>query len=250
MKKPFDRVITVMFENQYRNYVIQNPFFKKLASAGADLTNYFGAFHPSQTNYIASLAGEVCGIVDDEPPVKPLMQETLVDLLEAKKVSWKAYMEAYPMDQDRDTWNKAWKSPDYPAKDAPIDQYPPSGGKNLSRYYRKHNAFASFHSIQKTEERWNKIVDDHTLWYDMKHKQLPEYSWFTPDIWNDGHYLYNTQIDTNPRTQLVPQQATWLEHVFLGNIATSNIQGGADTTLENFGFNLDVDLLLTDPEKA
>ena len=37
MTKPFDRVITVMFENQYRSYVIQHPFLKKLASAGADI---------------------------------------------------------------------------------------------------------------------------------------------------------------------------------------------------------------------
>ena len=29
MKKPFDRIIIVMFENQYRSYVIQDPFFKK-----------------------------------------------------------------------------------------------------------------------------------------------------------------------------------------------------------------------------
>lgn len=249
MKKPFDRVITVMFENQYRSYVIQNAFLKKLASAGADMTNYFGAFHPSQTNYLASFAGEVCGVTNDDPPMNPLMQETLVDLLEAKGVSWKAYMEAYP----GDPWNKDWEDPDYYKKGlapAPIAQYPPKGDKNLSRYYRKHNAFASFHSVQKSEERWNKIVDDHTFWYDMEHNQLPEYSWFTPDIWNDGHYLYNTHIDTNPRTQLVPQQATWLEHVFFGNIATSDIEGGSETTLANFGFNLDVDLLLTDPEKA
>ncbi len=253
MQKPFDRIITVMFENQYRSYVMQNPFFKKLASAGADMTNYFGVFHPSQTNYIASLAGEVCGITNDDTPVAPLMQKTLVDLLEEKNISWKAYMEAYPMDKkNKDHWNKAWKDPNYYKNDipGPIAQYPSAQSKNLSRYYRKHNAFASFHSIQKSEERWNKIVDDHTFWYDMQQKQLPEYSWFTPDIWNDGHYLYNTHIDTDPRTQLVPQQATWLEHVFLGNIETTNIQGGADTTLKKFGFNLDVDLLLTDPKAA
>ena len=246
MSKPFDRIITVMFENQYRNYVIKNPFLKKLASAGADMTNYFGAFHPSQTNYLASFAGEICGVTNDNPPIKPLMQKTLVDLLEEKKVSWKAYMEAYP----NEPWKKSWENPDYPAKDTPIEQHPPKGAKNLSRYYRKHNAFASFHSVQKSKERWNKIVDDHAFWYDIKHNQLPEYSWFTPDIWNDGHYLYNTHIDTDPRTQLVPQQATWLEHVFFGNIETKNIQGGADTTLENFGFNLDVDLLLTNPDEA
>ena len=83
--KPFDRVITIMFENQYRSYVMQNAFMKKLASAGADMTNYFGAFHPSQTNYIASLAGEVCGVTNDTPPASPLLQDTLVDLLEVSR---------------------------------------------------------------------------------------------------------------------------------------------------------------------
>ncbi len=246
MKKPFDRIITVMFENQYRSYAMQNPFLKKLTSAGADMTNYFGAFHPSQTNYLASLAGEVCGVTNDTPPVSPLLQETLVDLLETKNVSWKAYMEAYP----GDPWKKSWETPNYLPEDQPITQYPPKKSKDLSRYYRKHNAFASFHTIQKDESRWNKIVSDAEFWNDVAHDTLPEYSWFTPDIWNDGHYLYNTHIDTNPRTQLIPQLSAWLEHVFLGNIEATNIQGGTETCLPTLGLNLDVDLLLTNPKKA
>lgn len=246
MKKQFDRVITVMFENQYRSYVIQNPFLKKLAAAGADMINYFGAFHPSQTNYLASFSGEICGVTNDIPPAQPLMQQTLVDLLEAKKISWKAYMEAYP----NDPWKPEWKKPDYNPELQPITQYPPDGAKDLSRYYRKHNAFASYHSVQKDKNRWNKIVSDTVFWQDVANKSLPEYSWFTPDIWNDGHYLYNTHIDTNPRTQLVPQLSAWLEHVFFGNIATSNIQGGSETGLQTLGLNLDIDLLLTDPKKA
>lgn len=246
MKKPFDRIITVMFENQYRNYVIQNPFLKKLAAAGADMTNHFGAFHPSQTNYLASFAGEICGVTNDSPPTTPLLQETMVDLLEAKNVSWKAYMEAYP----GEAWKAVWADPNYPATEQPLTQYPPAGATELSRYYRKHNAFASFHNVQKDEKRWNKVAGDTQFWKDVAGKTLPEYSWFTPDIWNDGHYLYNTHIDTNPRTQLVPQLSAWLEHVFLGNIDTSNIQGGAASGLTHWGLNLDVDLLLTDPKKA
>ncbi len=96
MDRPFERILIVMFENQYRSYVMQNPFMKKLAACGANLGNYFGVFHPSQTNYLASLAGEVCGVTNDTPPAKPLTQQTLVDLLEAAGVSWKAYMEGYP----------------------------------------------------------------------------------------------------------------------------------------------------------
>lgn len=246
MKKKFDRIITVMFENQYRSYTIQNLFLKKLAAAGADMTNYFGAFHPSQTNYLASFSGEICGVTNDIPPASPLMQETLVDLLEAKNVSWKAYMEAYP----NDPWNPAWKNPDYAPELQPLTQYPPAGAKDLSRYFRKHNAFASYHSIQKNEQRWNNIVSDTQFWEDVANKSLPEYSWFTPDIWNDGHYLYNTHIDTDPRTQLVPQLSAWLEHVFFGNTASSDIQGGSETGLPSIGLNLDIDLLLTNPKKA
>ena len=55
MSRQFDRVLIVMFENQYRRYVMQDPFMRKLAEAGADMANYLGVFHPSQTNYIASL---------------------------------------------------------------------------------------------------------------------------------------------------------------------------------------------------
>ncbi len=67
MSKPFNYIIIVMFENQYHSYVIQGPFMKKLTSAGADMKNFFGAFHPPQTNYVASLAGELCAVSNDTP---------------------------------------------------------------------------------------------------------------------------------------------------------------------------------------
>lgn len=245
MSKAFDRIVIVMFENQYRSYVMQDPFMKKLAGAGASMSNFFGVFHPSQTNYIASLAGEVCAVTNDIPPPSPLPQQTLVDLLEAGDVSWKAYMEALPDEE----WNPLWKQVNYPAEHQPIAQYPEKGPQ-LARYFRKHNAFASFQTIQSDQERWTRIVDEVAFWKDVETDSLPEYSWFTPDIWNDGHYLYNTHIDTDPRTQLVPQMSGWLEYVFLGDIAAENVQGGAATGLKNLGLNIDVDLLLQDSETA
>ena len=248
MSKVYDRVLIVMFENQYRNYVMQDAFMEKLARAGASMNNYFGCFHPSQTNYIASLAGEVCAVTNDDPPTKPLLQQTLVNLLEEKSVSWKAYMEAYPGEK----WKPAWKNPIYPSCDQPLQEYP-ADGETLARYFRKHNAFASFHDIQSSKTRWSKIVPSDQLWNDIApscESSLPEYSWFTPDIWNDGHYLYNTHVDTNPRTKLVSQLSAWLEYVFLGDIAASNVQEGGVSGQTNLGLNLDIDLLLTDPVKA
>ncbi len=248
MPKAFDRILVVMFENQYRSYVMQDTFMEKLSRAGASMNNYFGCFHPSQTNYIASLAGEVCAVTNDTPPAAPLLQQTLVDLLEAKSVSWKAYMEGYP----GELWNCAWQSSDYKQALQPMTEYPTTGD-TLARYFRKHNAFASFHTIQADASRWAKIVPSDQLWNDVAIDSsctLPEYSWFTPDIWNDGHYLYNTHVDTNPRTQLVPQLSGWLENVFFADIDASNVAFGSASGQPKLGLNLDVDLLLTDPQKA
>lgn len=249
MKKVFDKVLIVMFENQYRSYVMQDPYMKKVLAAGCDMTNYFGVFHPSQTNYLASISGEVCGVTDDTPPASPLMQETITNLMQPKggvqKTTWKAYMEAYP----NEPWNKAWQTPDYPPSEAPIDEYP-NDGVNLFRYARKHNAFSSYYDIQSSEEKWNNIQDEYAFWKDVYGKTLPEYSWFTPDIWNDGHYLYNTGIAPNPRLPLVTQLSAWLEQVFLGNPDTSRVQGGTKFGLEKIGLNLDLDLVMTDPKKA
>jgi hypothetical protein len=72
MNKVFDRILIVMFENQYRSYVMQHAFMRKMAAAGCNLTNSFGVFHPSQTNYIGSLAAELCGVTNDTPPYPPL----------------------------------------------------------------------------------------------------------------------------------------------------------------------------------
>ena len=143
MTQPFERILIVMFENQYRSYVMQDRFMQKLAKAGADMTNFFGAFHPSQTNYVASLAGEVCAITNDTPPAAPLMQQTLVDLMEPAGVTWRAYMEALPDEK----WNSAWANPKYPASEQPTNESPENDPDHLARYFRKHNAFASFHTI-------------------------------------------------------------------------------------------------------
>ena len=167
MAKAFDRILIVMFENQYRSYVMQHPYMEKLARAGCNMTNYFGCFHPSQTNYVASLAGELCNVSNDTPPWPPLMQKTLVDLMqpvgEPEKITWKAYMENYP----NDPWNPAWKDPKYPSSAQPTNEYPTNSATELASYFRKHNAFASFFEIQSQEERWKNIVDDTVFWDDV-----------------------------------------------------------------------------------
>src|SRR6267378_2294755 len=110
--RAFDHVLAIMFENQYRGYVLGNPYMRRLVRQGIQLGNYFGVMHPSQTNYIASIAGELCNVTnDDRPPL--LSQRTIVDVLEEAlgRLRWKGYMESYVP-------NAAPWSPDFTPQDA------------------------------------------------------------------------------------------------------------------------------------
>jgi Phosphoesterase family len=196
-KRAFDHVLVIMFENQYRAYVMANPYMRKLALQGIDLRASFGVMHPSQTNYIATIAGELCNVTSDGA-ISPLLgQRTIVDLIEEApgELRWKAYMQSYlPHAQP-------W-TPDL----VPVDAKP---------YYVKHNPFASFAGIVRDQARWRRIVDEAELFADVLNGELPELAWFTPNIWNDGHYTDGTYEAPEPRAPaLTDQLARWLEGFF------------------------------------
>ncbi|WP_163835903.1 alkaline phosphatase family protein [Spartinivicinus ruber] len=195
--RAFDHVIIIMFENEYRSYVLQNPYMQSLARQGIELTQYYGVMHPSQTNYIASIAGELCNMSDDDPPPKLLTQKTIVDLIEesAENIDWRAYMESF--NPQSNPWHPDFK---------PKDDYP---------YLEKHNPFSSFAQIVQNEQRWQKIRNETEFWKDISHGTLPEYAWFTPNMWSDGHYLLGTDESPHERAPaLVDQLALWLEGFF------------------------------------
>lgn len=194
--RAFDHVLVIMFENMYRGYVLANPYMRRLARRGVQLGNYFGVMHPSQTNYIASTAGALCNVTSDGRP--PLLAErTIVDLIEEAPgdLRWKAYMESYvPQAQP-------W-SPSFTPEDA-------------NPYVVKHNPFSSFASIIRSEARWRCVENEAALFSDLLNGTLPEYAWFTPNMWNDGHWIDGTTEESNPRAPaLVDQLARWLEGLF------------------------------------
>jgi hypothetical protein len=185
-----------MFENQYRGYVLGNPYLRRLARQGIQLGNYFGVMHPSQTNYIASIAGYLCNVTSDERP--PLLADrTIVDLIEEApgRIRWKGYMESYV--PAATPW-----APDF----TPQDAYP---------YFIKHNPFSSFSLIVRSKERWQRIDNEAGLFTDLLNGEFPEYAWFTPNIWSDGHWINGTKVNPKPRAPiLIDQIACWLEGFF------------------------------------
>ena len=185
-----------MFENQYRGYVLSNPYMRRLARQGIQLGSYFGVMHPSQTNYIASIAGALCNVTNDERPGL-ISERTIVDLLEEApgRLRWKAYMESYVPEAT------PWVT-DFLPKDAPP-------------YFIKHNPFSSFSSIVRNSERWRCIENEAALFADLLNGDFPEYAWLTPNIWSDGHWIDGTCKDHSPRAPvLVDQSARWLERLF------------------------------------
>lgn len=67
-----------------------------LKSQGILLTGYHGLTHPSQPNYIASIAGDYFGLDHDGYITIPNNVSTLVDLFDTKRIPWKGYFEGIP----------------------------------------------------------------------------------------------------------------------------------------------------------
>ena len=155
----FDRAIFVVFENTNAGEALRQPFFGRLAAAGANFTNMLAATHPSQPNYIALTAGSTHGVRNNNP--HDLDVANIADLLEAKGLTWKVYAEGYP-----------------------------GGcftGKTSNGYARKHNPFISFTGIQKNPSRCANIVDEKQFDRDAAAGTLPNYAFYVPDNKNSGH---------------------------------------------------------------
>ncbi len=183
----FRRIFVVQLENRAYETVIQHPYFAELASRGRSLTNYRGITHPSQPNYIAQLAG--APLISDNA-LQDLPESNLVDLLETKSVSWKAYMEDYP-------------GACYARSSA-----------NSGLYVRKHNPFISFDSIRNSATRCAKIVNATQLDADIATNMLPQFSYYTPNQDNNSH---DTSID---------YAATWLRTFLEPKLSNTNFMSG------------------------
>jgi hypothetical protein len=172
----FDRILIVVLENQPLRASMRNTMMRDLIKRGTLLSNYNAMVNPSQPNYIGLIAGDLLGVSGDG--VYNLPQTNLVDLMDAKNVTWKSYQENYPGNCF-------------------------AGDTSDGIYKRKHNPFISFDNIRNNPERCAKIVDASELAADIKAGVTPQYSFYTPNMNNNGH---DTGLD---------YAATWLNKTFL-----------------------------------
>jgi hypothetical protein len=158
-------VVVIVMENKEEVDVLGRsdaPFLTGLAHRYAYVPRSYGIRHPSLPNYIALTSGATHGITDDCEDCN-VRARNLVDQLEARHISWKAYMQGMP-------------------------QRCFTGASGSSgAYRRKHNPFVYYDDVRRDPARCRKIVPMSELAADLRRGRLPTFAWITPDMCNDTH---------------------------------------------------------------
>jgi len=170
-----DHVFMLMMENtNYADVVgVRNgkpvisaemPYLASIAPQGVIATNFWGTYHPSDQNYIAMVAGDTFKLGPVYFPDFDLPQNHIGDLLEAKGLSWRGYVQGMktPCDlQSGPTWD-----PNYAPDDEP---------------------FANFANVISNATRCKASLLDLTdFTASISSHTLPNFAWLAADGFNDG----------------------------------------------------------------
>jgi hypothetical protein len=209
-------VFIIMEENHAADHVLGDPnmpFTNALASRYGTATNYYGVTHTSEPNYIAATSGSNWDVNNDNgwyptssnPNVNHYDHTNIVDELEARHVSWAAYMDAMP---------SAGYLP---------DTWPATGG---ALYASKHNPFLLYSDVRSDPQRLQHIKPYTNLAADLNSRNAPRYVWISPDQCDDMHGGVYSAIAGHPETPC-PYSDT------AGDAADESLKAKADAFLKN-----------------
>ena len=138
------------------------------------MTNYSGISHPSEPNYAAFWGGDFFGLNSDS--YFTINATNLGDLLEYSGKTWKSYQENYvPLPGGKCNTNMGI---------GPGDKF----GQGTQLYQRKHNPPMLYSNIGLNDTRClEHIVGLDSFIYDVINGNMPDVSYYTPNIVNDGH---------------------------------------------------------------
>jgi Phosphoesterase family len=183
----FDRVVIIVLENGDYEAAINDKNLAALAAQGASFSNFHALFHPSYPNYLAMVAGSDFDIhrrarfLGDRQIDFPddAGHKTIADRLIAHGLDFKNYAEELPNE------NCPFR----------IDEQHVAGSKK-GDYARKHVPFLSFREVQgkwcdrvvrvDSSKGESLLGDDNFFVRDAK-AGLVAYSFYTPNMNNDGH---------------------------------------------------------------
>ncbi|EMD36963.1 hypothetical protein CERSUDRAFT_95231 [Gelatoporia subvermispora B] len=176
--KAFDRFIQIWFENTDYATAASSSVFQNLTKQGLLLSQFYAMTHPSEPNYIAAVGGDFFGQPSDDFRAIPQNISTVVDLLEDKNISWASYQESMPYDGCT-LFN--YTSFDYLTNNG-----------TYTYYVRKHNPLIIYDSVSNVTERALRIRNFNDFAVDLNASAMPQWSFITPNLVDDGH---DTTID-------------------------------------------------------
>lgn len=156
-------IAVIVMENEGYSDVIgqrSTPYINSLAARYALATRSFAVSHPSLPNYLALTGGSTFGITDDCTDCS-VPGGGLAGQLQAKNISWRAYMEGIPR--------------------------PCYMGGSAGDYAKKHDPFVYFRQIAHNPSACAKIVGLGRLYGDERARRLPRFVWITPNLCHDMH---------------------------------------------------------------
>jgi phosphoesterase family protein len=168
----FDHVVIVVMENMGTRQALADTNIAALAKRGAWFSNYRALAHPSLPNYLAMVGGSMFDVVTDHR-LTPINAPTIADRLEEKGLTWKAYAEDYP-------------GHCFLGEGAGEGRLTPKA-RPTELYAKKHVPLLAFKSIQKNPARCARVVNAREFIRDARSGQLPNYSFYSPNMFNDGH---------------------------------------------------------------
>jgi acid phosphatase len=165
----FDRLAIIWLENTDYDLAAGDPNLAFLAKKGITLSNHFAVTHPSMPNYAAAISGDYYGINHDDLTAIPSNVSTLVDLLEARGLSWGEYQEDMP--------SVGFQGVEYKN---------PSNGANM--YVRKHNPAVLYDKNAQKQARLAKMRPLTMFNEDLEKGELPQWMFITPNMTSDGEF--------------------------------------------------------------
>jgi hypothetical protein len=168
----FDHVVIVVMENQGVREALADDNIASLAKRGAWFPNYRALAHPSLPNYLAMVGGSTFGVEADHVSA-PIKSPSIVDRLEKKGLTWKSYAEDYP-------------GGCYLARFAGEARLTPKASP-IALYAKQHVPLLQFASVQNDRARCARVVNAREFMRDARAGRLPNYSFYSPNMINDGH---------------------------------------------------------------
>jgi len=166
-------VIVIILQNKNESYVLGNgdaPYINQVLIPNYSIAeNYYAVAHPSLPNYIAITSGSTLGVRKNEGFTERLQYTNIIDLFSEHNITWKAYMESMPANQDGSCNSEL-------------------GDTNYTYgYFTFQDPFVYYINIMNNTARCNQIVPLAQFGVDLARNQLPEFSFISPNILDDGH---------------------------------------------------------------